>query len=67
MVSIRALGNSQTFDIYDCNGCKLAKFSSLTFNRSIFVSSFAFDLIHSDVYGLLLFPQKRVSILYFFY
>jgi hypothetical protein len=49
LASTRALGNLKTCDISDCSGCKLAKFSALPFNRSIFVSSSPFDLIHSDV------------------
>jgi len=32
------------------NGCKLARFYALSFNRSIYVSSSPFDLIHSDVW-----------------
>jgi hypothetical protein len=49
LASTGALGNLKTCDISDCSGCKLAKFSSLSFNRSISVSSSPFDLIHSDV------------------
>jgi hypothetical protein len=41
-----ALKNLNTCDISDCSRCKLAKFSTLPFNRSIFVSSSPFDLIH---------------------
>jgi len=51
LASTRALGNLKTCDISDCSGCKLAKFSALPFNRSIYVSSSPFDLIHSDVWG----------------
>jgi len=51
LASTRTLGNLKTCDISDCSGCKLAKFSALPFNRSIFVSSSPFDLIHSDVWG----------------
>jgi hypothetical protein len=51
LASTGALGNLKTCDISDCSGCKMAKFSALTFNRSISVSSSPFDLIHSDVWG----------------
>jgi hypothetical protein len=51
LASIGALGNLKTCDISDCSGCKLAKFSALPFNQSIYVSSSPFDLIHSDVWG----------------
>jgi hypothetical protein len=47
--STGALGNLKTCDISDYSGCKLAKFSALPFNRSIYVSSSLFDLIHSNV------------------
>jgi len=49
LASTGSLGNLKTCDISDCSGCKLAKFSTLPFNRSIFISSSPFDLIHSDV------------------
>jgi len=51
LASTGALGNLKTCDISDCSRCKLTKFSALPFNRSIFVSSSPFDLIHSDVWG----------------
>jgi len=51
LASTGALGNLKTCDISDCSGCKLPKFSVLPFNRSIYVSSSPFDLIHSDVWG----------------
>jgi hypothetical protein len=51
LASIGALENLKTYDISDCSGCKLTKFSALPFNRSISVSSSPFDLIHSDVWG----------------
>ena len=51
LASTWALGNLKTYDISDCSGCKLAKFSALPFNRSISVSSSPFDLIRSDVWG----------------
>jgi histone deacetylase 1/2 len=51
LASIRALKNLKTCDIFYCSGCKLAKIFVLPFNRSIFVSSSPFDLIHSDVWG----------------
>ena len=49
LASTGALGNLKTCDISNCNGCKLTKFSILSFNRSISVSSSPFDLIHSDI------------------
>jgi len=49
LASIGALGNLKTCDISYCSGCKLANFSVLPFNQSIYVSSSPFDLIHSDV------------------
>jgi len=51
LASIRALRNLQPCDISDCSGYKLVKFFALPFDRSIYVSSFPFDLIHSDVWG----------------
>jgi hypothetical protein len=49
LASIGDLKNLQTFNISNCSGCKLIIFSTLPFNQSIFVFSFSFDLIHSDV------------------
>jgi hypothetical protein len=49
LASTGALENLKTCDISDYNGCKLIKFFILPFNRSIFVSSSPFDLIHSNV------------------
>ena len=51
LASTGALENLKTCDISDYNGCKLTKFFILPFNRSIFVSSSPFDLIHSNVWG----------------
>ena len=51
LASTEALGNLQTHDISNCSGYNLAKFSALPFNRSIYVSSSPFDLIHSNVWG----------------
>jgi hypothetical protein len=59
--STRALENLQTCDISYCSGCKLVKFSSLPFNRSISVSSSPFDLIHFDVWGPSSVATKRGS------
>ena len=61
LASTGALGNLKTCDISDCSGCKLAKFSALPFNRSIYVSSSPFDLIHSDVWGPSPIATKRGS------
>ena len=61
LASTRALENLKTCDIYDCSGCKLAKFSALPFNRSIYVSSLPFDLIHFDVWGPSLVATKGGS------
>jgi hypothetical protein len=60
LASTWALENLQTCDISDCSGCKLAKFSALLFNRSIFCFSFPFDLIHFDVWGSSLIATKKV-------
>lgn len=60
LVSQGSLGKLQTCDIFYCNGCKLAKFSALPFNRSVSSLIAPFGLIHSDVWGLLLLIQKRV-------
>ena len=49
LASMGALGKLQTHDVSDCSGYKLAKFSVLPFNRSVFVSSSPFNLIHYDV------------------
>jgi len=51
LTSIETLGNLKTYDISNCSGSKLAKFSALPFNQSISVSSLPFDLIYSDVWG----------------
>ena len=52
LASIWALENFQTCDIFYCNGCKLAKFSTLLFNQNIFVSFSPFNLIYFDIWGL---------------
>ena len=49
LVFTRKLGDLQTYDISDCSGCKLEKFSALPFNKSISSSLAPFDLVHSDV------------------
>ncbi|GJU65420.1 retrovirus-related pol polyprotein from transposon TNT 1-94 [Tanacetum coccineum] len=49
--SSRALRKLDTHDISDCSGCKLAKFSALSFNNCIFSSNAPFDIVHSDVWG----------------
>ncbi|GJV16264.1 gag-pol polyprotein [Tanacetum coccineum] len=51
ITSSRALRKLDTHDISDCSGCKLAKFSSLSFNNCIFSSNAPFDTVHSDVWG----------------
>jgi len=63
--SIGALENLKTSDIYDYSGCKLVKFFVLSFNRSIFISSFSFNLTHFDVLGPSLISIKGGS-RYFF-
>jgi hypothetical protein len=49
LVFIGALENLQTYDISDCSGFELIKFFALSFNQIISISSFLFNLIHSDV------------------
>ncbi|KAL5738844.1 hypothetical protein ACOSP7_031605 [Xanthoceras sorbifolium] len=51
LASTGTLGHLQTYDILDCNSCKLAKFYALPFNRSNSCSLASFDLIPSDVWG----------------
>jgi hypothetical protein len=51
LASMEALENLKTCEISYYNRCKLTKFYVLPFNRSIFVSSSPFDLIHSNVRG----------------
>ena len=51
LASTGNLENLKTCDISDCSGYKLAKFFTLPFNRNIYVSSWPFDLIYSDVWG----------------
>jgi len=61
LASTETLENLKTYDISDCSGSKLAKFSALPFNQSISVSSLPFDLIHSDVWGPSLVATKEWS------
>ena len=61
LASTRDLGKLQTQDVYDYSGCKLAKFLALPFNRSVYVSSSPFDLIHSNVWGSSPVPTKGGS------
>jgi hypothetical protein len=42
-------------------GCKLVNFSTLSLNRSIYVSFSPFDLIHSDTWGPSLIAIKEGS------
>lgn len=35
----------------DCTGCQTAKQSTLSFNKSTFVSASSFDFVHSDIWG----------------
>ncbi|KAJ9548119.1 hypothetical protein OSB04_020662 [Centaurea solstitialis] len=51
LASTGALGQLKSCDISDCSGCKLAKFSTLPFNKSMSCSFAPFDLVHSDVWG----------------
>lgn len=61
LASLGALGKLQTNDILDCCGCKLAKFSTLPFSKSVSISYAPFDLVHSDVWGPSLLLTKGGS------
>ena len=61
LASIGALRNLQPCDIFYCSGCKLMKIFTLPFDQSISVSSFPFDLIHSDVWETSLVATKGGS------
>ena len=61
-----ALEKLQTHDVFYCSGCKLEKILALPFNRSVYVSSSPFDLIHFDVPTFSCSHKSRVSILCFF-
>ncbi|GKF19524.1 gag-pol polyprotein, partial [Tanacetum coccineum] len=50
-----------TYDISDCNGCKLAKFSAQPFSNSISSSTTLFDLVHFDVWEPALVSTKGGS------
>lgn len=52
LVSTGALGNLSNHDISDYSGCKLAKFFTSPFDRSVSSSVAPFDLVHSHVLGL---------------
>jgi hypothetical protein len=67
LASTRALENLQTYDISNYSGCKLAKFSVLSFNRSILVSFSPFDLIYFDMWGPFLVAIKERSRYYIFF
>ena len=58
------MSDLQTHDISYYSGCKLAKFSTLPFSRSVSSSIAPFDLIHSNWVDPLLLPQKGGSIYY---
>lgn len=60
LVFIGVLGTLDNRDIFNYSGCKLAKFSALPFNKSISSSLAPFDLVHSNVRNLLLYPLKEV-------
>nr|GEV58535.1 Gag-Pol polyprotein [Tanacetum cinerariifolium] len=51
LASTRALKKLDVHDIFNCSGCKLAKFSSLSFQNSVSSSNAPFDLVHFDVWG----------------
>jgi hypothetical protein len=61
LASIGALRNLQPCDIFYCSGCKLMKIFTLPFDQSISVSSFPFDLIHSDIWETSLVATKGGS------
>jgi len=47
--SMGVLGIVDNDDISNCSSCRLAKFSALPFNKSIYSPLSPFDLVHSDV------------------
>jgi len=59
LVSTRVMG-LDNHDISYCSDCKLANFFVLPFNKSISSSLAPFDLVHSDVWDLLLYLPKEV-------
>ncbi|XP_062086978.1 uncharacterized protein LOC133793695 [Humulus lupulus] len=67
LASTRTLGDLQVYDISDCSGYKLAKFSALPFSKSTSCSVAPFDLVHSDVWGPSLIATKGGSRYYFSY
>jgi hypothetical protein len=46
---------------FDCVACQLGKQSALPFNKSDYVSSSPFDLVHSDVWGPVPIPTMGGS------
>ena len=49
LVKSSLLRNISISGISECNGCKLAKISTLPFNKSIFFSTSPFQIVHTDL------------------
>ena len=64
MLSTGSLGHVPYYSISDCVGCKLGKFSAIPFNKSNYVTSAPFELVHSNVWGPALVSSQGGSYYY---